>query len=138
MKTRRAFTLIEAIAAVVVVGIAVPPLLWSLGQAHTGRANQILASQARWLAAEGLETALADRHCPSRGYDYLTPANYPAEAQVGGFEQFRRDLSFHETAVDLVTPGEGFLRVTCTVGYTDSAGRARDVSIATVVTDYAP
>ena len=46
----RGFTMIEAIAAMVVLAIAVPPMLWSLREAQVQRANATLASQARWLA----------------------------------------------------------------------------------------
>lgn len=138
MRARRGFTVIEAIAAVVVIGVAIPPMLWGVKQAHAYRSSQILASRARWLAVERLEDVIADRHSPTRGYGYLVSSNYPGEAQVSGFENFSRSVAFEETGPDLVTPGTGYMKVTCTVGFTDATSTARSLAIATVVTDYTP
>ena len=76
--TRRGFTLIESIAAVVILAIAVPPMMFAVRDAHVQRVNPMLVSKARWLATEKLEDVIADRHCDSRGFDYLTGGNYPA------------------------------------------------------------
>ncbi|MHC4274668.1 MAG: type IV pilus modification PilV family protein, partial [Planctomycetota bacterium] len=52
---RRGFTLIETVAAIVILAVAVPPMLWAVAQAQHKRANPMLASKARWLAMEKLE-----------------------------------------------------------------------------------
>jgi prepilin-type N-terminal cleavage/methylation domain-containing protein len=132
---RRGFTLIEGIAAIVILSITVPPMLWSLRAAHRHRTGAVLASRARWLACEKLEDVMADRH--GRGYSYLTAANYPAEASISGFPAFSRIVTLTQTSADLVTPGSGYMRVECTVSYSDS-GVARSLTISTILTDYSP
>jgi type II secretory pathway pseudopilin PulG len=135
---RHGFTVLEAVAAVVVLGLAIPPMLWGVRQAHAHRAGQILASRARWLASERLEEALADRHSALRGYSYITASNYPLESNIPGFPGFTRAMSIQETAADLVSPGSGFKRISCTVSYADASRTARTVILSTVVTNYAP
>jgi type II secretory pathway pseudopilin PulG len=138
MRRQRAFTVIEAVAAVVVIGVAIPPMLWGVKQAHAYRSSQLLASKARWLAAERLEDIIADRHSTTRGYTYVLTANYPAEAQVSGFANFSRSVSVQETGADLASPGAGYKSVTCSVGYKDGTGTTRSLAITTVLTDYNP
>ena len=41
------FTLIETIAAVVMLSIAVPPMMWAINEAHMQRVNPVLVSRAR-------------------------------------------------------------------------------------------
>lgn len=133
---RTAFTLIEAIAVIVVLSIAFPPMLWALHQAHNARVVPARMSVARWLAAEKLENVIADRHSTTRGYTYLTAASYPAESSVTGFTGFTRSVAFAETAADLSSTGAGFKRVTVTVGFQDGLGTPRSFSLTTIVTDY--
>lgn len=133
---RRGFTLIEAIAAVVILALAVPPMLWSLGEAQVQRANATLASQARWLATEKIEDIIADRHSATRDYGYVVNANYAAEATVSGFTAFSRSVSIVERAADLVSAGTGYKVVTVTVSWGDARSVSRSLTLSTVVTDY--
>src|SRR5436190_19888374 len=89
---RRGFTLIEAIIAIVVLTIAIPPMLWSIREANIKRISPMMVSKARWLATEKLEDIIADRHSSTRGYSYLVPANYPAEASIAGSPGFTRSV----------------------------------------------
>ena len=134
--TRRAFTLIECIAAIIIISIAIPPMLWSMREGHVQRVNPMLASKARWLATEKLETIIADRHSTTRGYPYLVTANYAAEVPVSGSPGFSRSVSFTQTAANLSTAGVGYMRVTVTVTWTDATATSRSLSIATLLTDY--
>jgi prepilin-type N-terminal cleavage/methylation domain-containing protein len=136
-RVRRGFTLIEAIMAVVILSIAMPAMLWSIRDAVRRRADPVLASRARWLAAEKLEDCIADRHSPARGYAYLTGANYPAENPVPGFSGLNRSIAISETAPKFLS-GTGWKTVTVTVSYTDGQGVARSIALATVLTDYTP
>ena len=52
-RRRGGFSLIETVAAIVVLAISMPPMLWSIGEAQSLRVNPILSSRARWLAVEG-------------------------------------------------------------------------------------
>lgn len=135
-QSRRAFTLIESIAAVVILAIAIPPMLWSIRQAHVQRVNPMMASKARWLATEKLEDIIADRHSTTRDFSYLIAGNYSAENPVSGSPGFTRSVTFTQTAADLTTAGAGYMRATVTVGWTDASGTARSLVIATILTDY--
>lgn len=135
-RQRRGFTLIEAIAAIVMLAIIVPPTMYALREGHKQRANPVLASRARWLATEKLEDVIADRHSATRGYAYLVASNYPSESSITGFPGFTRSVSFTETTVNLSTAGTGYMRVTVTVGWTDAGSTARSLAISTVLTDY--
>ena len=137
MGRRGAFTLIEAITAVVLLSLAVPGLIVAIGAAESGRIAPILTSRARWLAAEKLEDIIADRASASRGYAWIAGANYPAESSVAGFAGFSRSVAISETGADLSTAGTGYKKVTVTVTWTDPVrGQARALAVATVLTDY--
>ncbi|MFN9977934.1 MAG: type II secretion system protein, partial [Phycisphaerae bacterium] len=79
------FTLIETIAAIVVLAVAIPPIIIGITDAHRRRSAPPLFERARWLAAERLEDVIADRHSSTRGYAYVTNANYPSETSITGF-----------------------------------------------------
>jgi prepilin-type N-terminal cleavage/methylation domain-containing protein len=140
----RGFTLIETVAAVLILAVAVPPMLWAVTQAQRQRANPILASKARWLAVEKLEDIIADRHSTSgnRGWDYLDSGNYPDEnaGDISGYPQFSRTVTLLETQSDLSTPDTdgGYMNVTVTVGWVNAEGSAQTLSISTVLTEYVP
>jgi len=135
-RRRQGFTLIETIAAIVILAVAIPPMLWALRDAHVQRVNPILVSRARWMAAEKLEDVIADRHSSTRGWDYLAPANYPPETPVVGYPQFERRVTFNETGADLTSPGRGYMTIRVAVSWTDAAGAERTLTVATVVTEY--
>ena len=135
---RRSFTLIETIAAVALLVIAVPPMLWAISDAHVQRVNPVLASRARWLTTEKIEDIIADRHSSTRGYDYLIAGNYPAEPSVTGFTNFSRSVTLTETEADLSTPGSGYMIITVDVSWTDATSTARTLSVSSVVTEYSP
>jgi Tfp pilus assembly protein PilV len=136
-RRRGAFTLIEAVIALVVLGVAVPPMLVAVKDAAARRADLVLASRARWLAAERLEDILADRASATRGYAYVTPGHYPAEASVAGFPNFARSVSVVETGPNFA-PGTGLKTVTVSVSWRDGRGRPRTLHLSSVVTEYTP
>lgn len=129
-------TLIEAIAAIVVIAVAVPPVLLAVRESAVRRVDPVQFSRARWLASEKLEDIIADRHSATRGYTYVVTANYPAEGSVTGFTGFARSVTIAETDATLSAAGTGYKTVTVTVTWTDRRGQARSLALATVVTDY--
>jgi prepilin-type N-terminal cleavage/methylation domain-containing protein len=135
---RTGFTLVETIASIVIVAVALPPMLWAIRDAHAQRVNAVLASRARWLATEKLEDVIADRHSTTRGYAYLVPGNYAAESPVATDPDFDRTVSLSETEADLTTTGDGYMNVTVTVSWTDAGGDARSLDVRTVLTEYSP
>jgi prepilin-type N-terminal cleavage/methylation domain-containing protein len=140
MRTRTGFTLIETVAAIVMLAIAVPPMLNALREGHTQRVNPVLASTARWLAVERLEDIIADRHSGTRGWSYLVPGNYGAESPVTGFTGFDRTVTLTEYQADLSTADTdgGYMVVDVAVSWTDATATARTLTVTTVVTEYTP
>ena len=132
----RGFTIIELVAAIIMLAILIPPTMYALREAHFQRVNPVLASRARWLATGKIEDVIADRHSATRGYAFLVAGNYTAESPVAGAPGFARTVSFIETAADLVSAGTGYKRVIVTVSWTDALGVARSLTLSTVVTDY--
>jgi type II secretory pathway pseudopilin PulG len=133
---RRAFSLIDTLAAIVLISVAAPLMLLAIGQSTLRRATATQAITARWLLSEKLESITADRHSTTRGYTYLTTANYPAEAPVAGYPNFTRNTTITETTADLTTPGTGYKTVTVTVTWIDPTAGTRTSTLSTVVTDY--
>lgn len=136
--SRYGFTLVETIAALVILAMAVPPMMFALRQATVDRMDPIRFSQARWLATERLEDILADRHSSTRGYGYIIQANYPPEAAVASNPAFARRVRILETGADLRTPGIGYKTVTVVLSWTDSKRRPQSLEVATVLTELQP
>ena len=86
----------ETVAAIVILAIAVPPMVWALREGHTQRVNPVMASTARWLLTEKLDDIIADRHSTTRGWAYLIPGNYTAESPVTDFDGFDRSVTLTE------------------------------------------
>ncbi len=135
MTQRRAFTLIEAITAILVLGVAMPAMLTALATAHRSRVTPIKTSQARWFAMERLEDVIADRASPARGWSYLVPGNYPAETTLPNAPGFERSTAISETGPDLVTPGEGYMKVAVTVSWVHELDTPLAVTLTTVLTE---
>jgi len=135
-RSSRAFTLLEVVATLVILGVGLPALLATVRDATVRRASVQQQIVARWLACEKLEDVIADRHSATRGWSYVAAANYPAEATVNGFTAYARATAVAETGPDLVTAGTGYRKVTVTVTYRDAREGTKSVSIATVLTDY--
>lgn len=131
-----AFTLIEAIIAIVILAVAMPPMLWAIQDSQSTRSAPILTSRARWLATEELEDIIADRHSTTRGYAYVLASNYPAEPTIAGFPGYSRAVAVTETGAAFASGGTGYKLVTVTVSWTDGRRQARSLSLSTVVTDY--
>jgi type II secretory pathway pseudopilin PulG len=137
IRHRRAFSLLEGIAAIVILAVALPTMMWAIRDSVRRRADPIFFSRARWLAVEKLEDIIADANSTSRGYSYVVNANYAAETPVAGFTGVNRSVSVSETAPNYVA-GTGWKTATVTVTYTDGQGTSRSIQLATVVTSYTP
>lgn len=131
-----AFTLVEAIIAIVILAVAVPPMLWAINDSHSARIAPLLTARARWLAAEKLEDVIADRHSMTRGYAYVATSNYPAEPTIAGFAGFARSVAIAETGPAFAPEGTGYKLVTVTVTWADARSQPRALSLSTVITDY--
>lgn len=134
---RRGLTLIEAIVAIVVISIAVPPLIISMSDASVRRTSQTMRARARWLAVERLESIIADRHSATRGYAHLVAGNYPAETPVAGFAGFSRSVAFNTTGANFAA-GTGYRTCSVTVTWMDARSGSSSLTLSTVLTDYTP
>ena len=144
----RGFTLIETVAAIVILAVAVPPMLWAVRESQIDRINPMLASRARWLAVEKLEDIIADRHSTTlRGWDYVSDlaqwsTRYPDEnkGDITDYLQFSRQATFLETQANLSTADTdgGYLKVTITVSWTDADAKSQSLKISTILTEYTP
>ena len=86
--TRRAFTLIEAIIAMVVLSIAVPATLALIHDATVARAETTTSTRAAWLGSMLIEQILADvaSDDPQLGMDALADDEaYLNDADTGLF-----------------------------------------------------
>ena len=74
------YSLVELIATVILVGIAVPGLLIFLTESMTDTAKNEIISQAIQLAGQKMEQICADKNELTRGFSYIgTPGRYPGE-----------------------------------------------------------
>ncbi len=141
---RAGFTLIETIAAIIILAVAVPPMLWAVTESQRMRMNPLMASKARWLAVERIEDVIADRHSKTaKGYNWVVNTNdYVVEnpGDITGYPGFKREVGLTETGADLGAPlvGGGYLTVTVTVEWVDAKGDTKTLDISTVLTDYTP
>jgi len=132
------FTLVETIAALVILAVAVPPMMFALRRAAVDRIDPIRFSQARWLATERLEDIIADRHSATRGYDYVSESHYPPEPAVASSPAFARSVRLVETGPDLRSAGTGYKTAIVTLTWIDSNGHAQSLEVATVLTELQP
>lgn len=136
LRERRGLTLIETIAAIVVLAIAVPAMTWSLRQANVQRIDPIMTSRAGWLAMEQMEDIIADRYAAERGYDWLDEVHYPPDDEIDGFPGFSRTVEFSGTGGDPGAAGGGYTRVTVTVFWRNANAEPVSLAVETVLTDF--
>lgn len=106
------FTLVEVVILIVVASIAVLPLAMLFATTSIRSSDAQSASVAAQLAQAKLEEITADRNASTRGFGYLTAANYPAENPVPAFGAYQRSVS---VAADSTYDGVTFRSVSVTV-----------------------
>lgn len=82
----RAFTMLETVAAVIVLAVAVPATMGALSDAATARRDGATAVRAATLARAAMEHVLADVHsgAPGLGFDALSDSDAYLDAPVTG------------------------------------------------------
>ncbi len=80
------FTLLETVAAVIVLAVAIPATMGSLSDAANARRDGATALRAATLARAAMEHVLADVHsgAPGLGFDALSDSAAYVEAPVTG------------------------------------------------------
>ncbi len=88
------FTLIEIVAVIVLMAIAVLGILAVFGDASRTLGLNVASQTGSQLAQQMAEQILADRRNPARGYAYIIPANYPVgPVPVPGSPNYTRTIT---------------------------------------------
>ncbi len=106
-------SLFELVLVILLVGTGMVPVLAAFRDAAARAPLSELQTRAALLAAERMEEVLRDRAEPSRGWDWIAAANYPAESPVAGFAGFTRAVAVSDTTRD----GVPLRRVTVSVSH---------------------
>lgn len=110
--SRRGFTLVEAVAAIVVLGILIPPTVVIMRDAAAARVDAINMTRATWLASAVMEQVIADTSSDSLGMSalsdsvaYLTTPSSGLEARLTDVTALyaTAGLSWSLTVGDLVS-----------------------------------
>jgi hypothetical protein len=132
---RRATTIIEIVAAIVILSIALPPLVVSFADAARQSIYPVNASTASFLAIERMEEIVARRYRDNSGYDAVTTANFPDEAGLTGFPGFARTVAVSYVDQDLNSSGSDVGYKLVRVGVTWNGG-ASEIRIERVFADF--
>jgi len=87
------YSLIELVMALVVVGVALPPMITIGNQCLQNMHQGAYVTAEVSLAQEKLEQLIADEASAGRGYSYIVSANYPAENPITGFTGYSRSVT---------------------------------------------
>ena len=79
MTMHRGLSLIEVVLAIVILGLAVPPLLLSISAGVQQQQSTMIEQNLVQLASERMWGIFTDHADPTRGYAAITAAAYPNE-----------------------------------------------------------
>jgi hypothetical protein len=129
---RRCTTIIEIVAAMVILSIALPPLVGAFTEASMQSIHPSNATVAAFLVTERMEEIVAARYSGSGGYAGVY-AEASASTPVSGFPAFSRQVEVTPTDANLQTVGSdiGYAKVRVTVTWSD-----REIRIERMFTDY--
>jgi prepilin-type N-terminal cleavage/methylation domain-containing protein len=156
--TRRAFTLVEAVIAMVVLSIAVPATLAMIHDATLARAESAMSTRASWLGSMVAEQILADvaSDDPQLGMDALEDATaYLDHPDAGLFARLEGAIAPYreqglEATVEIgplvsesfTTTGDDvqdiYRQVVIAVQWNTPRGDQRSAPVAFLVTDPTP
>ncbi len=92
-RSRRGFTLMEAIAALVVLGILIPPTVAMMRDAARSRVDAVSLTRATWLAAAVMEQVIADVNSENLGPEALADQVAYLETPGTGLESRLADVT---------------------------------------------
>lgn len=130
------FTFIEAILAMLIIGIGCTGLMTAFTVVNWQSGNTQMTVTAALLAQEQMERIVADKLY--RGYQFIVPNNYPSPQVLPvPFERYSRTIVIREVAPgDLRTNqgGSGLKRVDITMQW--GAAATQQVQLSTLVSSY--
>ena len=118
MTQRRSLSLIEVVLAIVILGLAVPPLLLSISAGVQQQQSALVEQNLVQLASERLWGVHTDHADPTHGYAAITAAAYPNETAPRGLAGYTRRTEIREvspTNYATSQPGSGIKRFRVTV-----------------------
>ena len=113
MMNRRALSLVEVVIAIVILGLAVPPLMFQMAAGIQQQQAVLVQQDLTQLASERMWEVFADHANPTRGYDYIEDGAYPDETAPRGLTGYARQTTITEVSpMDHLTPlaGSGIKR----------------------------
>lgn len=135
IKDKKGFTLLEAVLAVLILGIGFFSSMLLIENISISTINTDRNIVSAQLANEKIETIIADKKF--KGFSYVDTANYPMETLAGPYAGYKRKVFVSEVQPgDLFTPmpGSGIKRVLVTVFWGSTA--AEQVTITGMVSKY--
>jgi Tfp pilus assembly protein PilV len=134
-KARSGTSIIEVVLALMILSVGLPPLMVCFVEAAAQSVRPAQATIAAFLAQERMEEIIARRYQGTDGYDALTTANFPSEAEVAGFPGFSRAVSIRYATAGLATAAsdEGYKVVRVTVAW---RGGAESIEIEHAFADF--
>jgi prepilin-type N-terminal cleavage/methylation domain-containing protein len=155
MRRRRAFTLVESLAVVVVLSVAIPPAVSMMTDSARAQVNSITQTRATWYATAVLEHVIADASSddPVLGFAamanssaYLTTPTTGLNDRLGSISTYYAALGLtHTVTIGALSDATGtvtgnssldvFRTITVGVTWTTLKGDSRTLSIGCVVTD---
>jgi type II secretory pathway pseudopilin PulG len=79
MSRRRGLSLVEVVMTIIILGLAVPPLLFQLAAGVQQQEATLIQQNLVELSSERMWEVFADHADPTRGYAYIADAAYPLE-----------------------------------------------------------
>ena len=133
--SRRSTTIIEVVTALMILGVALPPLMRSFADASIQTVYPSNAAVASYLAVDRMEEIIARRYRGTDGYLSVTTANFPNESPVPGFAIFNRTVAvaFVNSSLAAVGSDQGYKKVTVTVTWESGA---RKITIEHLFADF--
>jgi prepilin-type N-terminal cleavage/methylation domain-containing protein len=108
MRCRRGLSLVEVVIAIVILGLAVPPLMFQMAAGVQQQEAVLIQQNLTQLASERMWEVYADHADPTRGYDYIDDDAYADETDPWGLAGYARQTTIREvSSSDYVTPQPG-------------------------------
>jgi len=155
MSRRRAFTLVESLAVVVVLSVAIPPAVSMMVDSAAAQVGSVMQTRATWFATAILENVIADANSDDANLGfaaladsnaYLTTPTTGLNDRMSATTTFYAGLGFsHVVFIGALSDATGtvtgdvnqdvFRTIAVLVTWTTLEGDSRTLTISSVVTD---
>ncbi len=102
---RRGLSLFEVVVAMVIMGLAIPPLVIQIAADVQQQRAFLIQRNLTRLASDRMWEIFTDHAEPVRGYDYVQDSAYPDEPDVEGLSGYSRSTVVLEVnTTDFISP----------------------------------